>query len=397
MDFTAHQRKQKVASPYPIIKKPRQSWIRHVYWAAYRHLLTPALAHRIFLIWWGAFKSTHSDLPTDLVSMLDYYYSSEASRSASKYWHYLGRRNIKQLARDGYANFKQTVAKNYFYFGGDFEKSHGGYVYQNLREKVEGLDAKVDLKQLMKKHQMLSLNESIPFNLHTMLLYFYIHEEERGREIVEALEEPMEGNPLFITMDGKRLTQDLMNSIIEYEAVEKGCDMAKVRTVLELGSGSGRTSFTFLSLNPKLKYIISDIPPALYIAQTYLSNVFSDRRVFKFRPFDSFQEIEAEFNDSDLIFLTPDQLQMLPDNCVDLFMAIDCLHEMRRKTVSSYFDLADRLASRLYFKCWEKTNVRFDNDSHEKELYPVKESWDEVFNHSCEVPHGYFEALYEIT
>lgn len=385
-----------MASPYPVEKKSRWAWIRHVYWAAYRHMLTPRLAHGVFRTWWNLFKSRHSDLPPVLVNMLDYYLSTEASRDASKYWHYLSRRHIKQLEEDGYENFKQTVAKNYFYFGGGFENSHGGHVYKNLREKGEGQDVKVDLKQLMKKHQMLSLGESIPLNLHTILLYYRILERETGRELVEKLEEPMEGNPLFITINGKRTTQDLLNSIIEYDVINSGCDMRNVRAVLELGSGSGRTSYSFLSLNPGLKYIISDIPPALFIAQSYLSSVFSERRIFKFRPFDSFREIEDEFNNSDIIFLMPDQLHMLPNKCVDLFLAIDCLHEMKRETVSSYFNLANRLASNFYFKCWERTNVRFDNDLHERDLYPIGENWVQIFNQSCDDHHGYFEALYEI-
>lgn len=384
-----------MSSPYPSTKKKKITLGRRFLWAAYQYLMPSAFAHKAFQVWWNRFKSD-KELPPGLEEMVDYFLTVESSRQASKYWHFLNRRGLLQLNDDGFENFKQSIAKNYFYFGGGIENSNSGYVYKNLRKRAETLDVKVDLKELMKKHQMISLEESLPFNLYTMLLYYYVLETEKGRKTLEKLEEPMEGNPLFITMDGKRITQDLVNSAIEYNSILGGCDITKTRTALELGSGSGRTAYSFLSLNPELRYIVSDIPPALYIAQTYLSNVFSERKVFKFRSFSSFQEIEEEFNRADIVCMTPDQLQMLPDKCIDLFMAIDCLHEMKSETVELYFSLADRLASNFYFKCWERTSVRFDNDEHTRDSYPARESWTRIFDKTCEVPNGYFEAMYTI-
>jgi len=207
-----------MSSPYPSTKKKKITLGRRFLWAAYQYLMPSAFAHKAFQVWWNRFKSD-KELPPGLEEMVDYFLTVESSRQASKYWHFLNRRGLLQLNDDGFENFKQSIAKNYFYFGGGIENSNSGYVYKNLRKRAETLDVKVDLKELMKKHQMISLEESLPFNLYTMLLYYYVLETEKGRKTLEKLEEPMEGNPLFITMDGKRITQDLVNSAIEYNSI----------------------------------------------------------------------------------------------------------------------------------------------------------------------------------
>ena len=52
-----------------------------------------------------------------------------------------------------------------------------------------------------------------------------------------------------------------------------------------------------------------DIPPALYVAQRYLSSVFEDRKIFRFRPFDDFDQVQSEFEDAHIIFLTPNRVR----------------------------------------------------------------------------------------
>ena len=151
-----------------------------------------------------------------------------------------------------------------------------------------------------------------------------------------------------------------------------------------------------LKFLPNTKYIIVDIPPALFISQTHLSNAYNKKKIFFFRPFNTFEEVENEFYSSEIIFLMPDQLDLLPNKIVDLFLAIDCLHEMKKKQVQSYFDQVNRLAKHFYFKCWEKTIVPFDGITHLKKDYPIKSNWDKIYKEKCEVPSEYFEALYQI-
>ena len=115
-----------------------------------------------------------------------------------------------------------------------------------------------------------------------------------------------------------------------------------------------------------------------------------------FRPFSNFEEIASEYAKADIIFLTPDQLMSLPKDSADLFLAVDCLHEMKPEMISHYFNEAERLSSYIYFKCWQKTTVPYDNIYYSSESYPVHASWNLLFKESCVIPSDFFHAFYRM-
>ena len=343
-----------------------------------------------FRNWWSDFR-TDAAIPGELKGMEDYFVSSELLDRCSKFWLYLNKLNIEQISLHGYLNFKQTVACNYFTWVVDSSNQYGKNLYLGDMRFLRT----VPRSELFKKHEYFTQAQSLQYNRTTALLYDYLIKNGAG-PYLEQLNEPFFGNPPSIVINGRSISQDVLNSLTEYLSIATHYDMSKISTILELGAGSGRTAYCFLKLNPYLKYVIVDIPPALYLSQTYLSDVFSDRKIFKFRPFDHFEEIEEEFVASDIIFMTPDQMLKLPKKTVDLFMAIDCLHEMKTDEVQLYFNEADRLASLFYFKCWNSTVVPFDNIPYNLGSYPVPNSWQKIFEGGCFVPSDFFHAFYEI-
>ena len=357
-----------------------------------KSLLFSLFPNFYFAKWWSRFSVRAERLPPILKDMVDYFVTTPAFHESSKYWHELNRKNLLQLEFHGYENFKQTVARNYFTW---VSSNFSGYC-ENLIRNQDDLAATVDIHELLKKHSLFSLEESYSFNLITVLLYQYTR-KKLGERMADYLVEPMEGNPPFITLEGRPVTQDSLNSLLEFSSITGICGLEKLKCIVEVGAGFGRTSFYFLSKARNLKYIIVDIPPALFISQQYLSTVFADRAVVPFRNFQSFSEIEEEFHRSDIVFLMPDQMRHLPDRSVDLFLAIDCLHEMKRNAVDFYFDEVERLAQNFYFKCWEHTVVPFDGLVYRMDDYPVKKSWLEVFKRPVEVPKSFFEGFYLTT
>ena len=114
--------------------------------------------------------------------------------------------------------------------------------------------------------------------------------------------------------------------------------------------------------------------------------------------FNSFSEIEKDFNESNLIFLMPWQMEMLPPKIIDGFMAVDSLHEMRLDEIKRYFLAVDRITKKyLYFKCW-KDFYNSEDDTHLTEKsYPVLSRWYKLYSRECRVQTKYFEALYDLT
>lgn len=342
-----------------------------------------------FSSWWSEYRKTDA-IPAELKKMEDYFVSSELLNRCSKFWLFLNKMNIEQISQHGYLNFKQTVACNYFTWVVDGAHGYGKNLYAGDLSFLNSIPP----SELSKKHAYFTEQQSLQYN-HTTALFYDFLMKNGARPYLELLDEPFYGNPPAISIEGKSISQDVLNSLLEYLSLASNHDMSNISTILEVGAGSGRTAHCFLQLMPHIKYIIVDIPPALFLSQTYLSDVFSNRKIFSFRPFENFNDVKEEFLASDIVFMTPDQMLKLPSKSIDLFMAIDCLHEMKTEEVQSYFNEADRLASLFYFKCWNSTIVPFDNVSHTIHSYPIPPSWQKVFEGGCFVPSDFFHAFYK--
>ncbi len=313
----------------------------------------------------------------------------------SKYWEELNRKNLQQLADSKYENFKRTIARNYFtWIINPFD--------EQLRFLMREAGAWPSIVILFSalfapRHDYLKKKHTIFYNTLTNLLWAYV-EKNDTRGLLDRLSEPSEGNPPEVMRNGRLISQDLANSLLEYEAIlHPDLERRDVQTILELGPGYGRTAYVFLTLQPTCRYILVDIPPALYVAQRYLSTIFEDRKIFSFRPFDSYDQVSGELAEADIIFLTPNQLELLPDKSIDLFINISSFHEMRIDQIRYYFGEIDRLTRRyFYFKQWKETTIPFENETITEADYPIPKNWRLINRQQCKVQTYFFEALYEL-
>ena len=339
-----------------------------------------------FKAWWNDFKGT-SNLENDLINMIDIFLETNSFTKMSKYWNYLNKKNIEQISQNGIDNFKQTIATNYYTWINGIKGDFG----ENFIKDIDKYNYSVPIKEILKKHDYLEINESILFNAMTVLLYDYVNSQYP--ELIRYCDESDIGNSLFININGKKVSQDILSSAIEYSSVINGLKR-EPKKVLELGAGSGRTAEFFLKKHENIKYVICDIAPALYVLQFYLSKTFKDKRIFKFHEFENYSTIKNEFENSAIAFIMPHQLNLLPIKYFDTFLAIDCLHEMKEQQIENYFKIANRLGEFFYFKAWKSTNVPFDNITLTEEKYIPLENWEEIFKRNCYVPSNYFEAMY---
>ncbi len=342
-----------------------------------------------FASWWNSYRNNEK-IPSELKEMEDYFVRAGLQYS-SNFWNVLNKLNIEQITESGYENFKQSVTRNYFTWVVNLDHSYA----INLKKALPKPSVLLPREELTKVHDFFTEEESISFNAITQHFLNYIL-QMGGRAYLAKLEEPLVGNPPCLIYQGRRISQDIFNSLLEYIPISRHCPLEKISRVIEIGAGSGRTAFCFISLLPHIKYIIVDFPPALYLSQSYLSDVFPKKKILKFRKFNNFEEISAEYAESDIIFLTPDQITKLPDHSADIFLAIDCLHEMKSESVNYYFKEAQRLCTFFYFKCWQNTVVPFDNVIHTSESYPVGSNWQVLFKEACVVPSEFFHAFYKM-
>ena len=229
-----------------------------------------------------------------------------------------------------------------------------------------------------------------------MLLWTYALKQDPLNSL-SRLKEPAEGNPMLVPVGQHQATQDLANSVLEYYSMREGVNFEQCKRVLEIGAGYGRDAYVIASLHPQIQYVIVDIPPALYVAQRYLSSVFKDRKIFRAVEFTDFDEVREEMGSASLVFLLPHQLEKLPAGWVDLTLSISSFGEMSMNQIRQYFKEIGRVtAGHLYTKQWHRSQNPFDGLTLTEADYPVQQKWQKIYSRSCPVQKDFFEALYRI-
>ena len=329
-------------------------------------------------------ESQQRKLPDDLSLMINAYFKSSSHQKTSKYWNYLNIKNINQLISDGYDNFKQSVGRNYFLFT-DVTR------FSDLITHTKNYSLNIESSEIFKKHSSLDIQKSIQVNLITSLLANHYLNSNGGKI---TLEEPIIGNPPYIIIDGKRVTLDLMVSLNEYCLLKRFIDLESINSILEIGAGYGRTAYVILKHLPRARYLICDIPPALYLSKTYLEQCFPEKKSV-FIPSDlGDEEIKQIIKQNDLIFFLPDLLDKIES--VDLFLAIDCLHEMKKDVIDSYITTAERITDYFYFTVYRDARIYSDNIRLSSQYYLRGRTWNSLLQEDRLFPDKFFHGLYQV-
>jgi len=323
--------------------------------------------------------------------------SGDSRARPSKYWIELNRMNLAQLQRHGYENFKRTIALNYFTFVRILPwDSQIIFLLRHLPPSVS-LDCVWRAFSAPKHDYFSAFNwiQSVLYNFLTLASWEYSR-LVRDPNLL-ALREPTEGNPALITdRCGAPISQDLANSIIEISAMNLSLRPGSI--ALELGAGYGRDAHAILATNPGIKYVIVDIPPALWVAETYLRHEFPDLRIFCYRDFGRFADVEKDFLVCDIAFFLSTQISQLPDGLADLVINVSSLHEMRLEQIGFYLTQFDRLLKEggtFYFKQWKRGVVPFEDVVIHQRDYPIPKNWTCDLSREAPIQSKFFEERYK--
>jgi putative sugar O-methyltransferase len=315
----------------------------------------------------------------------------------SKYWLELNKIDQKELEKFGFENFKRNIVRHYFT---PITKHPLDMQIKFLLKNVNPI--KVCWYFLLAisrpKHKLLGFVESINYNFRTLLIWEYAKNNDR-KNYLALLNEPLFGNPPRIYYQGRLISNDLANTLLEFYATEDYVKKDKKYLICEIGPGYGRNAFVHLTLQNNVQYILVDIPPALFVAEKYLTEVFPGKKIFKFRDFNSFSQIKEEFENSDICFLLSSQLQSLPESYIDMFVNISSFHEMRMAQIKYYFREMERILKKgglLYMKEWIKSQIPFENVTISYKDYPFHELWKKIFFRRAKIQTEFFEALYKL-
>ncbi len=336
----------------------------------------------------------------------------------SRFWADVNAINQTMLDELGMENFKRTLAQNYFnwlvtnkndpqfkairrrWFARPslqpyLNRMETPSLLKTLQPYLQKLAAPSMSRGAMGSEPVIGPRELGIYKLFVGMLWEYSLQTDWSG-IGSRTSEPTVGNPIGVYRREKLITQDLANSIREYNAILSDCKTLAGgrKRVAELGAGYGRLGHVFVS-DRRTQYFVFDIPPALLVSQTYLGAVHPDRSVFHFRHFDRFSEVSEELSSADMAFLTPNQIEFFPDGYFDIFASISTLPEMAANQIENYLLQAERITSRyVYLKQWTEWENPADGHRVDAETMRLGQAWMPVFDRKDAVQPHFFERLW---
>ena len=319
----------------------------------------------------------------------------------SRFWEFLGGLNEQMLSEHGLENLKRTVAQNYYNWlvvGTKDNQFRNAFRHWLSRPTLAPFFSSIEPLDFLKtigKQRRLGWKEAQLYKLFVGFVWELAREVDRTG-LTQMLEEPLAGNPIRILRKGRRISQDLASSIREASTMlEARPDLGNgPRIVAELGAGYGRLGHVLLQ-EPETRYFVYDIPPALAASQWYLSQVFPQERIFRFRHIDSFAAIEAELAASRIAFFTPNQLALVPDGYFDVFASISTLPEMSAAQVRNYVRLMTAKTKQLiYLKQWKSWRNPYDDYTMSEGDLVLADGFSQVLKRDDAVQDAFFEAVW---
>ena len=211
----------------------------------------------------------------------------------------------------------------------------------------------------------------------------------------------IKNNP-FIEINNFKISQDLVNSIIELYEIEQSLNIFehdKKITILEIGAGNGRTADTITNIYKNTNYVICDIPMASYVCYKRFKDNYPEKKITCLFDLNSEDKIVDQISKNDISFILPHQLNLIKERYFDVVIALDCIHEMDKKTIKFYMKNINKLSKYFFMKVWEKTDVPYQFNhtlNVHNNSYQFFPKWELISKKQSIFPSSFYNIAFKI-
>jgi len=352
-----------------------------------------------FDTFWHQNKNS-SNFDKTLKFITESFINSKSYQFVSNQWHLLNINDFKSIKENGLSKYGSEISTHYFTFL-DYNNEH----LKNLFKKIDNQKNIDHSINILKKHNNLDFKTSITYNLLCLILfenlklsYSFKYLNKLSDKTYCSFDHP------FIKIDNYKISTDKIISLFDFEKINNFYKLKNKAKILEIGSGSGRLCECILSIIPDINYTICDIPPSIYISYERMKLRFPEKRIKLLIDINSLEELREEIKKNDISFIFPHQVDILKEKIFDLGIAVDCLHEMDKKTLNYYFDNLSHNTKNFYFSIWKKTKnwgsatllKKTENLDFENGDYDIPKNWKKVLQKELEFPSNQISLGYKI-
>lgn len=331
----------------------------------------------------------NKNLDEDLKFISDVFIKSESYKTVSNQWHLLNIIDYKNIIEFGLKNVGTKTFGHYFNFY-NYDSEH----IKNLFSEIE-TDKVFELKSnIFKINKDLNLKTTLNYNFLLLLLYFNLKKSEYFRYLKLLNDNTyLDFGEHFLTIENNNITSEKIISLFDLEKIEQFSSIED-NIILEIGAGSGRLSECILTLRNVSKYVICDIPPAIFISYKRLKKAFPNKKIKLLIDINNANELKKKILENDVTFIIPHQISYFEKKLFDLVLAIDCMHEMDKSTLNFYFEHINNISKKFYFSIWKKTKnwatqklfKKTERLDFEKGDYPIPKKWKIMMKKNLKFP-----------
>jgi putative sugar O-methyltransferase len=360
-------------------------------------------------------RSKDPSVPVEIRAMLDALelMNRELDRNpvyaASEFWNSAGAFHVELLKAYGIENFKRTVShcyQNWMMVSLDDPQVRRLLETWVAHRKIEPFVNDIEHPDHVGFHLKLDFNEPEYllakgpereiYRLAVGLLWEHVLQGDR-KHILEPLEEMEVGNPIRISRRGRLISSDLAHSVRERTLLLDQLSLTGQEGLIvgELGAGHGRLAEVF-GRTTNYRFYIFDIAPALYISHWYIKKIFPHEKIFSFRPFDHWSEVRDEVAASRFAFFTANQIELVPNDSIQLFINMNSLMEMRRDQINNFLKQIGRLTTKGFLsRQWLRWRNHLDDLTVEKDDFVLTDGWRKVLDCVDDIYPEFFNQIWE--
>jgi hypothetical protein len=337
-----------------------------------------------------------------IAAMADALNRADAFYRPSRFWIELMAENESMLRSVGIENFKRSLSQNYFNFAIEESADPQMQALIAASKLPENAPLGVELggrPELSGIHGLRFLRTPLAVRNYIRFVgLLWLHAlRDYPDGPADTVAEPAVGNPVPLVQNGRRISQDLANSLREYRRLQhllKPSAEEPLPVLAEIGAGYGRLGYLARAMQP-CRYWIFDIPPALAIAEWYLAETSPAARIFRWREFGAWRDVASDVAAADIAIFSVDQLALVPDRSVRAFATISALHEFRPEQIPFFVEMMGRKAvAALYTKNHSVWKNDRDDFLFTSDLIKPPAGYETAFSRSDDVLQSFTEKLF---